>query len=179
MMSKYIIEIEDNSMLYHDHEDEKLCVPVSVGVEKLGIHSGYKLTPYNESAAEQRCAEKAWELAKKIIMPKDNGGFSGDELVEIFGEKWPSGVFKNYPTYQEAAAKFEAWREQKGKDFKVGDEVSDCTGTGVVVEISAGCLRIMYSNGATYLMNNKEFKKTGRHFPEVAELLKKIGESDE
>lgn len=168
-MRKYIIEIEDDPFIRYE------CFP---GEEKLYIAKGFKslvfnqndldkLTPYDESAAELRGAEKAWELAKKIsIMPDE-------AKKEVWGTDKYNTINLGY-SYAEAAEKYELWQKEKN-EIKVGDEVSDCTVTGVIVGIRGDYFRILFSNGATHFMSNREFKKTGRHFSEVADLLKKIG----
>ena len=49
-------------------------------------------------------ADKAWELARKIICQPKNGGFNRSEITEIFGYGYISDIFEKY-TYSEAAAK--------------------------------------------------------------------------
>ena len=56
-------------------------------------------------------AEKAWKLAQKIALFEADGGYSDDELNEIFDSPYLSDIFSI--TYSEAAAKVEAWEQKK------------------------------------------------------------------
>lgn len=184
-MGKYIIEIEDDSFIRYE------CFP---GEEKLYIAKGFKslvfdqngldkLTPYDESAAELRGAEKAWKMAQRIAQLPMWGGMSGAELLECFGRE-SSAYIIDMP-YAEVAKKYELWQKKKTVDdeIKVGDEVrikTDPSKICIVTNVTKVDDRIHFScmepdglvdwfSSATY------FEKTGRHFPEVAKLLKKIG----
>lgn len=109
-MKKFIIEIEDDPFIRYE------CFP---GEEKLYIAKGFKslvfdkngldkLTPYDESAAELRGAEKAWEMAKKIsIMPDE-------AKKEVWGTDKYNTINLGY-SYAEAAAKYEAWLKDESE----------------------------------------------------------------
>lgn len=83
--------------------------------------------------------------------------------------------------YRDYKSKYEAWQKQKD-EIKVGDEVNPINDTwrGVVVNVDNGDLTIMGSRGiSSNGYESKYFSKTGRHFPEVAELLRKMrGEAE-
>ena len=68
--------------------------------------------------------------------------------------------------------------EQEKEKIHIGDEVISPDGEGVVTEISDRIVRIMYSNGSGYIIKPEELTKTGRHFPEIAEVLAKMKETD-
>ena len=167
MGKKFIIEIDDAYLSMTGHVPARLYRVKGFNSLVFDENGLNKLTPYDESASELRGAEKAWELAKKIsIMPDE-------AKKEVWGTDKYNTINLGY-SYAEAAERYEAWMKKKN-EIKVGDEVSDCTCTGVVIDIRGDCFRILYSNGASYLISKKEFKKIGRHIPEVADLLKKIG----
>jgi len=84
-------------------------------------------------------------------------------------------------TYQDAKAKYESWKKQKD-EIHIGDEVKGNSGlwTGVVVGFDEfDALIIMDSSGKSCGgYKTKYFRKTGRHFNEVAELLKKMRDTE-
>ena len=166
MSKKYILETDVE--IPFDKKDIKYII---INMQECDKNKLYLL---DESVIEQKGAEKAWELAKKVsIMPDE-------AKKEVWGTDKYNTINFGY-SYAEAAEKYEAWIRKKAVDdeIKVGDEVNDCVSTGVVVGIIGDCFRVLFSNGASHFMSNIEFKKTGRHFPEIAELLKRIGGNGE
>lgn len=174
-MRKYIIEIEDDPFTRYE------CLP---GEEALYRANGFrslvfdqngldKLTPYeepDESAVELQGAEKAWELAKKIsIMPDE-------AKKEVWGTDKYNTINLGY-SYAEAAKRYEAWQKKVADDeIKVGDEVRCGNIHGIVLQVTEKSITVINTNGYVAITDDKrEWGKTGRHFPEVAELLKKIG----
>ena len=174
-MSKYIIEINDIGI--EDIKDgEKYHRVTRVPWWYISETNLNRLDLYNEteSAAEQRGAEKAWELAKKIsIMPDE-------AKKEVWGTDKYNTINLGY-SYAEAAAKYETW--VKENEIKVGDEVrikSDPSKTRIITNVTKMGDGIYFSgmkpDGVVdRFLGMGNFEKTGRHFPEVAELLKKIG----
>ena len=183
-MSKYIIEIDDEPFIRYE------CFP---GEEKLYIAKGFKslvfdenglekLTPYEDHADE---AEKAWALARWAFSEADN-----DDLEKAFPHEWNNGGFRAIMSlsYDEAREKYELWqKKQKTADdeIKVGDEVrikTDPSKICIITNVTKVDDRRHYScmklDGLVdWFSSARNFEKTGRHFPEVAELLKKIGET--
>lgn len=87
-------------------------------------------------------------------------------------------------TYKEAKTKYEAWKEEKNK-ICVGDEVTlemvllnglDNNMKAVVLDQAATgeewC--VLTENGCVETHDEEALYKTGRHFDEVGELLKKM-----
>ena len=54
----------------------------------------------------------AWELAKKIILPSHMGGYTANELKNIFGKNTYMAAMSDF-TPQEAFAKVKAYEEKK------------------------------------------------------------------
>lgn len=169
---KYIIELEDQ--------------PFERGSEKLYRTSGFnslvfdaeglrRLKPYDESEAEMRGAEKAWGISKNILLDIDDGGMSYDEIYECFGLRELTNVAKL--SYQEVAEKYEAW-VKKHDEIRVGDEVGSKVFniTGVVTSLSEDRLIVVSRSGTTNNWHIKTVKKTGRHFPEVEDFMRKLRE---
>jgi len=63
----------------------------------------------------------AWEIAKKISLTKEKGGFGEKELEEIFGTVKSDAVFERFSP-QQAKDRIHAWEEAK-EEIKVGDVV--------------------------------------------------------
>lgn len=201
---KYIIEIENepfgrNDDPFFPHGMDELYR--AKGFKSLVFDQGGldKLTPYTETDRKaidlqhahdienvarmnySKGAEEAWELARRIICPSDCCEDSISAYTkEIFNKDgWEiRGIFKDLP-YQEAKSKYEAWKKQKA-EIRVGDEVKENSGlwTGVVVGFDeVDDLIIMDRSGKSCAgYKTRFFRKTGRHFDEVEELLKKMGD---
>lgn len=128
-------------------------------------------TAYNKGFAD------AWEALKKLICEystvKTREILCNEEINRI------SDIFDNY-TAAEATAKIEAY-EKKQNEIKVGDEVVMyfmSNDTGVVTRIHPkGQVCIMWKDGSLGRYDILNCKKTGRHFPQVEELLKAMKES--
>lgn len=129
---------------------------------------------------------EAWEAARKIILDIQDGGMSCDELESIF---WVQSFYKNLlKTYNasEAISKIKAYEEQKKKEkdskIHIGDEV-EFVGTdtkGIVISNKTTHPHILVGDYITQL-HVGDLIPTGRHFPEIAEVLKKLegGQVDE
>lgn len=179
-MSKYIIEINDIGI--EDVKDgEKYHRVTRVPWWYISETNLNRLDLYNEteSAAEQRGAEKAWELAQKIRLSENSGGMSLLELNECFGTCAIHEIFSN--SYSEVAQMYEAWVKQD-EEIKVGDEVRSrinrskiCVVTNIMKVGENTQFNCLQNDGKTdWFSSTKNFEKTGRHFPEIVELLKKM-----
>lgn len=126
----------------------------------------------------QKGLDDAWEAARKICNEPENGGLPAGAVVELFGRNGPIlGC-----SAQNAINKIKAYEEQQKADkIAVGDEV-DYKGvtkyvvTGIVDDDTICGFTL---NGLWNANTIKEVTKTGRHFPQVAELLKAMKEGAE
>lgn len=186
-MAKYIIDLPEGELLYLNVwkcEDGK-CVFIDT-------HSTSDLRPYISSESYidglKKGQDDAWELARRIICPSDCCEDSiSAHTKEIFNkEGWEiRGIFTDL-SYQEAKSKYNEWQKQKD-EIHVGDEViaPDPYYESMVVtslqESDRGdmWLSTIGNDGMVYEFMETSVKKTGRHFPEVAELLKKMGKLDD
>jgi hypothetical protein len=131
---------------------------------------------------------QAWDAVRKIF-----NEFSGDELREVFGKETTLLNVTNYSA-SEAIKKIRAYEEQKKQEaekIKVGDEILNKWGTkGIVIEIApqfngAIIYSVLWRNAERKCWDKSDWedncvwKKTGRHFPEIAEVLKKMQEDKE
>ena len=134
---------------------------------------------YNKDAVE----DEVWDFARRIICPSD----CCEDSISKYTEKFlgiPShkarAIFKDL-SYQEVKAKYKKWRKQKD-EIRVGDEVE--------LELSEGVKGLVYIVGEEMLegaylncdglvpfcWSKKDCRKTGKHFDEIEELLKKMKE---
>jgi len=146
-------------------------------VRKEAYDKGYDDATAEIGSDEQAIAEKAyqkglsdaWECTRKIV------GMHSEERRKIFGQNLLQIIFGFYSEY-EAIEKIRQY-EQEQEEIQVGDEVISRNKTAVVTEITDRYVRIMYSDGSSYALFSKGVVKTGRHFPEIAEVLQKMKES--
>lgn len=116
----------------------------------------------------------AWEAARKIIhMPE------GD-LLNIFTECYSAvctalQVLLKYDA-SEAIEKLKAY-EQEQNEIHVGDEVITASGKAVVLGVGPVHFEYVNADGSNGFAKVKNAEKTGRHFPEIAEVLAKMKES--
>lgn len=115
----------------------------------------------------------AWELAKKIVINSDDGGYTAKELGEMFRTILPSEVFADF-TPQEALAKVKAYEDECNK-ITVGDVVK-LKGTSyeaVVTRVSETILHCLYKDGRCAPGCYKEnYEKTGKHFDSIDEFMR-------
>lgn len=128
----------------------------------------------------QRGLSDAWEVARKISLAKIDGGFSWESMNNMFGTDSPSKIYKTF-TASEAIEKIRQYEQEQENEFKVGDEFeNEKSGKKFVVLKMNGkeIDRYIDADGKTYCMTvkYKEKRKTGRHFPEIAAVLKKMRE---
>ena len=123
-------------------------------------------------------ADEAWEIAKKILLYPDHGGFNATELEEIFGRT--EHLWELTP--QEAKAKIEAWEAEK--EIKVGDEVApkrdpnsnECKFVVTKKDDKDGIISGFSVFGGDVFSGRdiKLYQKTGRHI-DIDGVLKQIG----
>lgn len=128
----------------------------------------------------------AWEIAKKI---ECMDGYNGDELIEMFGTDDIEAIFAKYKA-SEVLEKVKAYAEQKAKTFndevKVGDEIIvtlPCTNREIAViaykiehiNMTPMYYCISFAESRIYIIPyDKVIKRTGRHFPQITNLMSKI-----
>lgn len=149
-----------------------LRVPVKVGEGDLCWYDTYlKVESYTEPN-RKAIEDEVWELTEKVYMM----GTKERELC--FGFTSPTEVMANL-FYQEAKDKFEAWLKQKD-EIHYGDEIISVDDDVKAVMLDCAdyeSIYVMTENGCVERWKDLDgVKKTGRHFPEVAELLKKMRE---
>lgn len=137
----------------------------------------------------------AWAVALQVVLPEKAGGkYTSDELREIFGVEFDYQCLQKY-TPQEVIRKLSDYDEQKKKTdqkIRVGDEIESCIGKGEKYIVLRTYLNVSAEKMLTLLLRGDgdidsyrlyddgvaRFKKTGNHFPQVAELMTEIGGND-
>jgi len=147
-----------------------------------GYEDGKADTPFTdtEEKAYNRGLNDAWEVIKKITKDDSVCGYSIEMMQELFGWTCVYDITHNY-TPEEAIAKIKAYEEQQKQDaeIKVGDEVySDAfDDKGIVTHITAdkvACVCIICNGSTMMKVGTIGLHKTGRHFPQIAEVLKEL-----
>ena len=116
----------------------------------------------------------AWELAKKIYHAPCDGGYSADEIKNIFG--CTIGIMSKF-TAEEALAKIEAYEKEKEIKVKTIVETHDGSHKGVVTLVrEKGDFFVLWDNGTSDTYEKHEVKSTGRTAESLESLLRQIGE---
>lgn len=159
-MAKYIIDIPESFVLCSPLKGEILGIPLSLCAsatqQSYTLPTEIKLEPYTEP---------------DIYPHTDN----------------PTG-WELYQDYQKAKERYETWKKQMN-EIHVGDEVENASHKkGIVlnhyISPSSGLeyVRVLYmdDDGNSFISawEKNNVCKTGRHFDEVEELLKKIGSEE-
>lgn len=131
---------------------------------------GMPLEPYVESSGIE---DEVWKFLVFLIDEMDS-----TEKYECFGISSSYAIVSTM-SYQEAKTKYEAWVKRKN-EIKVGDELKDDGNIRAIVldilDADYESYEVFTENGIVDEWQKGIVVKTGRHFDEVEELLKKIRE---
>lgn len=183
MGKKYIIELEDNESVYKT---------ITKNDPMFQVFELLSLTPYIEPDTEaayahgysnaelkyraevkeayQKGLSDAWDAAKKIANMPYN------EEEKAFGSGGWAFIEKH--TASEAIEKIrqhEQEKKEKEEQIQVGDEVEDGVANLIVLEINQDGTVSGFDDAGS-IIHATPRKKTGRHFPEIAEVLQKMRE---
>ena len=172
---KYIIEIEDEPFGRDDDMEHylyrakgfKSLVFDQEGLAKLVEFDHMRPSWYEETY--QKGLDDAWDAVKYYC----------DTAVSLrmgmFGCYTPKAFIEMY-TPSEAIAKLKEYKQQY--HVEIGDEIylNDKGYTGVVTALDGEHIVYMCQNGKWCAGDNGAVHKTGRRFPEIAEVLKRMQE---
>ena len=164
---KYIIEFEDEYSMNEGGMKYHQCKQVPYWSVSHGIIKN--LTPYTEPDRNV-IEDEVWEFVKKIEC------LTIGETEDCFDIEYDGIPFvANMFSYQEAKAKYDAWKKEK-EEIRVGDEVKHRGRNYVVGYVGADKVYHLIDENwlRTVVQGGYQLIKTGRHFPEVAELLEKM-----
>lgn len=168
---KYIIEIREQEVGNDTYPLKNSALDhVVISDEAL---QGFE--KYDPEADYQRGLNDAWEIVQKVFRFEKDGGMSYEELEKIFGTEFTAEI-ANLPLEKvmSTLTDYEA-KKKAEEEIKVGDEViqSFTHHEGVVVKLplEGDIVTVLEKTGYAYGTPINNLKKTGRHFPQVAELL--------
>ena len=155
-----------------------------------GYKQGYKDGKLEvNTSTYTRGLNDAWEAAKKIMLCKSKGGLGYEVILNIFQQPDITGTEHFDILYERSASEaiakikeYEEKQEEQAKEeekFEVGDEVIADTRRFVVLGIGTDgwCNLWCLNNGLTCdSIFSKCLTKTGRSFPQLAELFKQMKE---
>ena len=157
-------------------------VEVCRAARKEGYNEGFENGNISDGTFDEKVKEAyenglnvAWECARKIFsMPVY-------DVNEIFPE-CQANIYEDVSAL-EAIERIKEYEEEQKKaaEIKIGDEVADNDGwKGVVTWISPDgeYLVVTLQDGSALRWKKEHFKKTGRHFPQIAEVLKQMQEGE-
>lgn len=139
-------------------------------------------------AEYNRGLNDAWEAARKLAISSKDGGLDTETIAEIFDGLTYYAVFKAVSA-SEAVAKIKECEQQKQDTIKVWDEVySEMNDLRFIVtriitskhmDITVKRYEGICTDGACYDNLPEDIVKTGRTFPQIAEVLDEMrGESE-
>ena len=130
-------------------------------------------------AMYQKGLKDAWEAARKICLEECDGGMQLLVINDIFNVSNYRDALKDYSA-SEAIEKIRQYEQDK-EEIKVGDEVEAVAGKAVIIEVfgNGKDVRYMYPDASTGLNDSRNVTRTGRHFPEIAEVLAKMKENND
>lgn len=196
MGKKYIIEIDDGKNIIRNCGKTMLTVQMAIGKTAGSINTGIELTPYTEpdtSEAYQRGYDDAkheCQYCQKIMTDAEQERVDKayQQGLEDARNRKATCEFCEYtgndvtdePCVRCCCGYMNMFRPKK-EDIQVGDEVRSIERgwTAIVTRLKEGYLTLMDNSGEIangYVKNM--FTKTGRHFPEIAEVLRKMKEND-
>lgn len=163
---KYIIEFNDTPSTREKGFSYYKCIDAPW--YSASDHLINKLTPYDPDEAYQRGLNDAWDLADDVSHNRGN-------ILDILGCPTFGVAFKQL-TASETIQKLKEYEERKKaeKEIRVGDEVTCCDRKGVVTRIDHDKCNVCWSTGETGWYPISDLTKTGRSFPEIVEVLKKM-----
>lgn len=182
MSKKYIIEIEDEPVSKDGVELWKACRFNALVFDQNGLDKLKEYDPFTDRKTEieyerkeayQRGLDDAWSTAAKLF------DMACDESEWLFPDCKTMNVFAEVPAY-EAVAKLKAYEENQ--ETKVGDEVvviPDGIKAVVTKRWPDGFYSLIMEDGRHFHAHRDAGKKTGRHFPEIAQVLERMREEQE
>ena len=122
-------------------------------------------------------ADDGWYVMQKISL------LPNPIKTELFGTA-ETAVILQGNSFKDALAKlveYEQKKQEEDAEIKVGDEVEAVSGKAVIIEVlgNGKDVRYMYPDASTGFNDSCNVTRTGRHFPEIAEVLQKMREGQE
>ena len=124
-----------------------------------------------KKAMYQKGLKDAWEAARTL--------WNTPTRKEIFGYTTFNTTLTTL-TAQETIEKIRQYEQEQEEQIQVGDEViNDEDVRAVTVDMDDYLLHVLDENGVIQAFPREDAVKTGRHFPEIAEVLRKMKENND
>ena len=179
----YIIKLEDGETAYKTVNSsgnpliqllhaEPYTAPDLEQVIKEAYEKGFDAGRTLNADKYEKGLDDAWKCARKI------SSMDSKTRDEIFDRVITSSIVGEN-TASEAIEKIRAY-EQGQEEIKVGDEVKAPFGKAIIFKIDNenDAYTYVYADGAWGWDHEENISKTGRHFPEIAEVLQKMKEAE-
>lgn len=127
-----------------------------------GYEDGTKEKPSLIYEQYEQGLNDGWECVKKFHM------ISNEKLEQMFG----CTVWDIY--HHKSAKEVMAVFEEYDKEFKVGDEIDYYGEKYVIYGVRTNSVRCVSGNGEWYEIAKNACEKTGRSFPEIADVMKRL-----
>ena len=204
MEKKYIIKLEENEIAYKTVNSngcpmigllhpEPYTEPDIDAIRKEAYEEGKKQAKVQAELDVCHDIEKVakgnynaglndlWEAMQKAI--KMYCEIDNEVFLRVFydvkcdwGESVLQALFKNTPQHLiDSIRKYEQKQEEQ---IQIGDEVITTSGKAVVTGVGPVHFEYVYADGSHGYDEVKNVKKTGRHFPEIAEVMQKMKEGE-
>ena len=160
-MAKYIINIPDEVPVSDELVPFDMCRP------------SWYWEAYKKGKADTE--DNAWEFAMTCLK------MDGADFYKCFGDSMVDCLTKL--SYKEAKDKYELWKAER-EQIRVGDEVEyECCGELVTFVVTGTDGKRAYGfnifcdfDDVGEYCDIEDLRKTGRSFPEIADVLKKMME---
>jgi hypothetical protein len=192
----YIVTVDEKSSCvgvmpaFGNSRYDKVTITKPVSVTALdGYPKLYtsEVLDKERQAGEQAGQNEAWELAQKILELPSKGGYTPEELIDIFGSDavpYAHDLIRRY-TFHDVVTKIHEREEKKAKEFHPGDVVKLHWGgednrLAVVTWTKPGSelLGIVLDDGNVGDIVKSQCSKTGKTL-NVASLLCELNEEEE
>ena len=191
MGKKYIIEIPEDKITDFVGSTHFLMPYMMAG--HIGHHdTGLPIEPYTEPDLEQvrkEAYQKGYDDAVEKI-GSDEQAIADKAYKKGLSDAKEGKATCQYCEYQYLDDTEEPCKKccnaymnkykpkAKEEQIQVGDEVITGAGKAVVIGVGPVHFEFVYADGSTGYDKVKNVKKTGRHFPEIAEVLRKMKDED-
>ena len=191
MSKNYIFETDDETQFI-------LEIGVnSTGAAVITTHHASYLTPYTEPDTEKvrkevcdKCMNETEDLAYQLYSPKVDEAYQRglNDAWDAARTLWnmPNTSFNSVITTLTAQEAIEEIRQhekaqeeqEQEQEIKVGVELEAVAGKAVIIEVlnNGKDVRYMYHDASIGFNDSCDITRTGRYFPEIAEVLRKMKE---
>lgn len=124
----------------------------------------------------------AWDMARKITLSSKDGGFGETKVARIFNSQWYNLMLNTNPNdVTDVINKYNEWL-MCTDNLEIGDELENDDRRCIVIKIvNDDWVNVLYldkkesANGCVGFIDPHKYKKTGKKYPQIDELLRLLG----